>query len=197
MLKSLKKRGLEQVLLFVSDGLVGLSDAVQSEFPRAKHQSCWVHLMRAVSRLVRPSDRKIILDALKRVYRQENATLARQELSAFLNSYGTKYKRLHKLFQNEASLFSFTYFRRASSRQSTRQTSLRTTTRDFVTRQSSKSNFPMRIRWNDSPAWSTTTTTDGYPGKLIVDFRKHIRSCWRCLRIEFFCQHCKKFTHKN
>ena len=75
MLKSLKKRGLEQVLLFVSDGLVGLPDAVQSEFPRARHQSCWVHLMRAVSRLVRPSDRKAVLDALKRVYRQENATL--------------------------------------------------------------------------------------------------------------------------
>lgn len=31
-------------------------------------------------------------------YRQENATLAWQELLAFLNSYGTKYKRLHKLF---------------------------------------------------------------------------------------------------
>ena len=43
-------------------------------------------------------------------YRQENATLAKQELSAFLNSYGTKYKRLHKLFQNEASLFSFYEF---------------------------------------------------------------------------------------
>ena len=42
--------------------------------------------MRAVSRLVQPSDRKAVLDALKRVYRQENATLARQELSAFLNS---------------------------------------------------------------------------------------------------------------
>ena len=110
MLKSLKKRGLEQVLLFVSDGLVGLSDAVQSEFPRAKHQSCWVHLMRAVSRLVRPSDRKAVLDALKRVYQQEDAALARQELAVFLNSYRRKYKRLHKLFQNEASLFSFYEF---------------------------------------------------------------------------------------
>ena len=195
MLKSLKKRGLEQVLLFVSDGLVGLSDAVQSEFPRAKHQSCWVHLMRAVSRLVRPSDRKIILDALKRVYRQENATLARQELSAFLNSYGTKYKRLHKLFQNEASLFSFTYFRRASSRQSTRQTSLRTTTRDFVTRQSSRSNSPMRILWNDSPARSTVIITDDSLEKHIADFKKHIRSCWKCSRINF-SSYTIKFTHK-
>ena len=44
------------------------------------------------------------------VYRQENAALAKQELSAFLDSYGTKYKRLHKLFQNESSLFSFYEF---------------------------------------------------------------------------------------
>ena len=91
----------------------------------------------------------------------------------------------------------FTNFRRASSRQSTRRTSLRTTTRDFVTRQSSRSNSPMRIRWNGLPAWSTATTTDVSPGKLIAYFRKHIRSCWKCSRIEFFGQHCKKFTHKN
>ena len=150
--------------------------------------------MRAVSRLVRPSDRKAVLDALKRVYRQENATLARQELSTFLNSYGRKYKRLHKLFQNVAASFRFTSFRRASSRQSTRQTSLSTTTRDFVTRQSSRSNSPMRIRWNDSPAWSTAITTDGSPGKLIADFRKHIRNYWRCSRIEFSTCTIKVYT---
>ena len=34
----------------------------------------------------------------------------------------------------------------------------------------------MRIRWNDSPTWSTETTTDGSQGKLIADFRKHIRN---------------------
>ena len=194
MLKSLKTRGLEQVLLFVSDGLVGLSDAVQNEFPRARHQSCWVHLMRAVSRLVRPSDRKIILDALKRVYRQENATLARQELSAFLNSYGTKYKRLHKLFRMSSASSRFTSFRRASGRQSTRQTSSRTTTKDFVTRQSSRSNSPMRILWNDSPARSTVIITDDSLGKHIADFKKHIQSCWKCSRINFFVLHYKVYT---
>lgn len=43
----------------------------------------------------------------------------------------------------------------------------------------------MRIHWNDSPARSTAITTDGSPGKLIADFRKHIRNYWRCSRIEF------------
>lgn len=39
MLRSLQHRGLKQVLLFVSDGLVGLPEAVTDIFPRAKHQS--------------------------------------------------------------------------------------------------------------------------------------------------------------
>ena len=58
MLRGLKKRGLKQVLLFVSDGLPGLADAVKAEFPGARHQSCWVHLCRSVARHVRPKDRK-------------------------------------------------------------------------------------------------------------------------------------------
>ena len=145
--------------------------------------------------LVRPSDRKAVQDALKRVYRQENATLAR-----YGQPSSTRMERstsdFISFFRMRPASFRFTNFRRASSRQSTRQTSLRTT-RDFVTKQSSRSNSLMRIHWNGSPAWSTATTTDGSPGKLIADFRKHIRSCWRCSRIEFFGQHCKKFTHKN
>ena len=97
-------------------------------------------------------------------------------------------------FRMRPASFRFTSFRRASGRQSTRQTSLRTTTRDFVTRQSSRSNSPMRICWNDSPAWFTAITTDGSPGKHIADFRKHIRSCWRCSRIEFSACTIKVYT---
>ena len=107
-----------------------------------------------------------------------------KELSAFLNSYRRKYKRLHNLFQNEASLFSFYEFPK-SIQQTIYTSNLIENNRDFVTRQSSKSNFPMRIRWNGSPAWSTAITTDGSPGKLIADFRKQIRNYWRCSRIEF------------
>ena len=46
MLRSLQHRGLKQVLLFVSDGLVGLPEAVTDIFPSSKHQSCWTHLIR-------------------------------------------------------------------------------------------------------------------------------------------------------
>lgn len=43
MLEDLKSRGLEEVLVFVSDELTGLSSALTEGFPLAKHQSCWTH----------------------------------------------------------------------------------------------------------------------------------------------------------
>ena len=49
MLQDLKQRGLENVLLFVSDELIGLAEALTSEFPLAIHKTCWTHLLRSLS----------------------------------------------------------------------------------------------------------------------------------------------------
>ena len=97
-------------------------------------------------------------------------------------------------FRMSSASSRFTSYRRASGRQSTRQTSSRTTTKNFVTRQSSRSNSPMRILWNDSPARSTVIITDDSLGKHIADFKKHIQSCWKCSRINFFVLHYKVYT---
>ena len=66
MLLDLRARGLEQVLLFISDGLVGLPEAVTDVFPKAKHQSCWTHLQRNVCNRVRAKEQFPNEDALQR-----------------------------------------------------------------------------------------------------------------------------------
>ncbi len=38
--KDLKSRGLERVLLFVTDGLTGIEDVIKNNFPKAKIQRC-------------------------------------------------------------------------------------------------------------------------------------------------------------
>lgn len=110
MLMNLKNRGLEQVLLFVSDGLAGLKEAFTRQFPKAKHQSCWVHLDRTVSRLVRNNDRKTILADLKKVYTQNTSEKADAELNDFLEKYRSKYKKLDTIFSSRDSLYSFYKF---------------------------------------------------------------------------------------
>lgn len=66
MLQDLKQRGLENVLLFVSDELIGLAEALTSEFPLAIHQTCWTHLLRSLSMKVRVKDRPAVLESLKK-----------------------------------------------------------------------------------------------------------------------------------
>ena len=78
-----------------------------------------------------------------------------------------------------------------------RNISLRTTTRNFITGQSARSNSPMRIRRNGSPAWSAAIAADGSLEKLIADFRKSIRNGWRCSWIDSFGLHYKKFTQSS
>lgn len=107
MLEKLKERGLKEVLLFVSDGLTGLPNALREVFPKARYQSCWVHLSRNVFRLVRRKDRPEILTALKGVYTQETAEKARETLEAFLNTYAGKYPKLRTLLADNGNLFTF------------------------------------------------------------------------------------------
>ena len=111
MLVNLKNRGVKQVLLFASDGLQGMRDAVKRQFPESEHQQCWVHLSRTVSRYIRQKDRKAVLGDLKKVYQAVDAEKAQKELEAFLEKYKHTYPRLHKVFdQAEPSLFQFYKF---------------------------------------------------------------------------------------
>lgn len=40
LLTELKERGIEEVLLFISDGLKGIVDAISTVFPNAQYQTC-------------------------------------------------------------------------------------------------------------------------------------------------------------
>lgn len=57
LLQGLKNRGLKQVELFLSDGVVGMKDALCQTFPKAHFQRCLVHVMRNICAKVRVKDR--------------------------------------------------------------------------------------------------------------------------------------------
>jgi putative transposase len=48
LIQRLKGRGVENVLLFISDGLPGMTDAIHRVYPKAKHQVCCVHVARNI-----------------------------------------------------------------------------------------------------------------------------------------------------
>lgn len=111
MIGSRKQRGVKQVLLFASDGLEGVRDAVKRQFPQSEHQQCWVHLSRTVARYIRNKDRKEVLGDLKSVYQADSADAAKKERKAFLDKQSKQYPKLAGIFDRaESSLFQYYRF---------------------------------------------------------------------------------------
>lgn len=68
VMNELKARGVEDVLIVVCDGLVGLPAAVTTVWPEAIVQTCIVHLTRASLRWVNYKDRKKVAAQLRLIY---------------------------------------------------------------------------------------------------------------------------------
>ena len=68
MLEDIKKRGLNRVLLFVTDRLKGIKEKLEETFPKAKYQTCWMRVIRNVLLKVRSKDKTEISEDLKVVY---------------------------------------------------------------------------------------------------------------------------------
>lgn len=107
MLLDLRQRGLEEVLLFVSDGLTGLRDACLEVYPEAKHQSCWVHISRRIGHLVRSKDKAMVLNDLKGIYQAESKASAMTLAQAFILKYQDLYPKVVRILQENQSLYSF------------------------------------------------------------------------------------------
>ena len=110
VLSDLRSRGVEESLLFVTDGLTGMRDAISNVYPKAKHQSCWVHLSRNVAHLVRVKDRAEVLSDLKSVYTQDTLEDADTALDTFINTWDKRYPKVAALLKNNPSLFTFLSF---------------------------------------------------------------------------------------
>lgn len=110
MLQDLKQRGLENVLLFVSDELTGLAEALTNEFPMALHQTCWIHLLRNVAMKVRVKDRQAVMESLKKVPKAKNFVEATKRLNDFICEWEENYPKLMQQLKQKKNLFSFMHF---------------------------------------------------------------------------------------
>ena len=80
IMNELKNRGIEDVLIAVTDALKGFPEAITAVFPNAMVQTCIVHLIRNSLDFVSYKDRKSVAAALKAIYRAETADAAKQAL---------------------------------------------------------------------------------------------------------------------
>ncbi|MCM3292251.1 IS256 family transposase [Paenibacillus sp. MER 180] len=110
LLLDVKERGVEEVLLFISDGLKGIVTAIEQVYPKAKYQSCCVHVARNIAHKVRVSDRASICDDFKAVYRAEDEQAGKAALEAFCEKWKAVYPKVIKSLRENPYIFTFYSF---------------------------------------------------------------------------------------
>ena len=104
ILQDLKDRGLEEVLLVVTDGLSGIDDSIHSIYPNAQFQQCCVHISRNIAHKVRVSDRQEVCNDFKLVYQAASKEEAMNQISFMIDKWKKQYPRVVKLLMNPAKL---------------------------------------------------------------------------------------------
>ena len=79
----LKVRGCHDILIAVTDGLKGMSEALEAVYPQSTLQTCIVHLLRNSLSYAGYKDRQGLAHALKPIYQAVSAEAAEAALEAF------------------------------------------------------------------------------------------------------------------
>lgn len=96
----LKARGVEDILIAVTDGLKGMTEAIEAVYPQALHQTCIVHLIRASTSFVSQKDRAAVCKDLKPIYQAVDADAAERALERFgSTAMGKKYPAIIQIWE--------------------------------------------------------------------------------------------------
>lgn len=91
VLTDLRARGVEDILITVTDNLNGFTDTIRAVFPESTTQICVVHQIRNSCRYVVWKDMKAFTADMKEIYTSVNREQAQAALIHFEQIWGTKY----------------------------------------------------------------------------------------------------------
>ena len=99
----LHERGLagRQLQMVLSDGCAGLAAAIETIFPQARHQRCWVHKMRNLRDAVRRRDQAAVKRDAQRIYLAGNTAQARAAFQRFRFRWQAAYPGLLKRLERD------------------------------------------------------------------------------------------------
>ena len=107
----LKNRGVSDIFVACHDNLTGLSEAINSIFPKTKNQLCIIHQVRNSCKFVPYKDRKAVCADLKKIYGAVNLEDAEYAKEEFREKWDRKYPNILRSWDtNWAELTSFFEF---------------------------------------------------------------------------------------
>jgi putative transposase len=99
-LTELRNRGVQDVFIVCSDGLKGIGEAIEMVWPRAAHQTCVVHLVRASLRYSSRKDWQAITPMLRDIYTAPTLEAAQARFGDFETRWGTRYPALINMWHD-------------------------------------------------------------------------------------------------
>lgn len=87
LLDDLKRRGVQQVTLWISDGNQAMLNAVEAKFSTSKRQRCVKHKMDNVLSYIPAKQRDQVGPELKAIFYQDSREQADQQVAAFITKY--------------------------------------------------------------------------------------------------------------
>ena len=91
VLNSLKNRGVQDILILCSDGLIGLKEAIKTAYPETEHQRCIVHMVRNTLKYVANKDMKSFAKDLKTIYTAPDEKSALEQLEIVTQKWSQNY----------------------------------------------------------------------------------------------------------
>lgn len=103
LLNDLFCRGLRgrNLQLVVTDGCAGLARAIETVYPRARHQRCWVHKMRNILEKVKKCDYEQVKADAQAIYQAENHKQARAAGRRFCRHWQRNYPSLVRQLERD------------------------------------------------------------------------------------------------
>lgn len=92
VLTDLKARGVEDILIIVTDNLNGFTETIKAVFPQSTTQICVVHQIRNSCRYVVWKDMKEFTADMKEIYTSVNREQVASALGHFEQKWGSKYR---------------------------------------------------------------------------------------------------------
>jgi len=87
--------------LVITDGCAGLARALETVYPRVRHQRCWVHKMRNILEKVRRRDEKQVKTEAQKIYLAPNLASAQRAFERFRFHWRVRYAAMVRQLERD------------------------------------------------------------------------------------------------
>jgi len=103
LLNDLWQRGLcgQHLQLVITDGCPGLARALETVYPRVRHQRCWVHKMRNILEKAKRRDEKQVKAEAQKIYLATNGAAARRAFERFRFRWRSRYPAMVRQLERD------------------------------------------------------------------------------------------------